>query len=280
MKQRTTRLGRTPVGAAALTTVVLLAGLLSAATPASAHQTERNAARAAQAQGSPKVLTRNRLYRIKTVGDAGCTPPVGATLDTTANLTAYYKTELACLQKTWGKKVKKVGVRFRSARVNVYDGAAKKSPCGKLNLSFYCGRNRTIYMKSAEIVAPWNQGAGDAFSQGLTQLAATHTLAHEFGHHLQQLSGILQASYPWTGTRGSRLELQASCLGNVFMAANATSYPVSPTYLEAQWEQYWRFIYHSGHGTIDNQRTWTQAGFASVSPKACNTWKAKNGSVR
>lgn len=280
MTHRTTLLARTTVGAAIWTTVVLLAGVLSAAAPASAQQAEDNTARAAQAASGPKVLSRNRLYRIKTVADAGCLPSAGVALDTTANLTAYYQAELTCLQKTWKKSVRKVGVRFRLARVNVYDGAAKKSPCGTLNLSFYCGRNRTIYMKAAETVDPWNQGAGDPFSQGLTQLSATHTLAHEFGHHLQQLSGILQASLPWTGTRGSRLELQASCLGNVFMAANAASYPVSPTYLEPQWEQYWRFIYHSGHGTIDNQRVWTQAGYAGVSPRSCNTWQAGTSSVR
>lgn len=182
--------------------------------------------------------------------------------------------------KTWQKAVKKVGVRFRSARLDVYDGAAKSSPCGTLSLSFYCGRNRTIYMKAAEIVDPWNLGAGDTFSQGITQLAATHTLAHEYAHHLQQLGGILQASYPWTGTRGSRLELQASCLGNVFLAANAAVYPVTPVYLDPQWEPLWRFIHHPGHGTIDNQQLWTHAGYASASPKACNTWKVSNSSVR
>ena len=280
MTRRTTLLGRTTVRAGAGTAIAVLAGLLSVAAPASAQQTEDTSARAAQAQAAPKVLTRNRLYRIKSVGDAGCAPPVGVALDTTANLTAYYNAELTCLQKTWKKDVKKAGVRFRSARVNVYDGVAKASPCGTLSLSFYCGLNRTIYMKAVEIVDPWNQGAGDPFSQGLTQLAATHTLAHEYGHHLQQLSGILKASYPWTGTRGSRLELQASCLGNVFLGANASSYPVSPTYADPQWEQYWRFIYVSEHGTIDNQRTWTQAGYAGLSPKVCNTWKAGSGSVR
>ena len=127
MTHHATFLGQTLRGAAVWTSIVLLASLLSAAAPAAADPAADPAAdtagdttsRAARAKPIQKVLKRNRLNRIKTVGDAGCSAPASVAMDTTANLTAFYETELSCLQKTWRKQVKKAGVRFRSARVNV-----------------------------------------------------------------------------------------------------------------------------------------------------------------
>lgn len=85
---------------------------------------------------------------------------------------------------------------------------------------------------------------------------------------------------PLTRQDSSRLELQASCLGDVFMSANATAYPIAPEYLAPEWERYWRIIsIDTLHGTEDNQRYWTHRGFDQRSPRACNTWKASRTST-
>ena len=108
---------------------------------------------------------------------------------------------------------------------------AANSPCGNSDrsLSFYCPSNHMIYMDVADDVAYWKR------NPHFTRALATHTVAHEYGHGLQQMTGILPAFYrfryaaPTEAARllvNRRMELQASCLGNVFLGANRNSYPI------------------------------------------------------
>ena len=263
-----------------MSAIAVVLSLVGVPAPAQSDMAAR-AASHSQARHKPKVLTRNRLYQIKKLRAGSCTPPGAVSMASAAELEAFYTAELSCLNRSWKKQVKKSGIRFRPPRLVVYSGVSTASRCGIYTVSFFCSLGRpTIFMKADEIVTPWNQGAGDPFSQGITQLAATHTLAHEYGHHLQHLSRILATAYPLTRQDSSRLELQASCLGDVFMSANATAYPIAPEYLAPEWERYWRIIsIDTLHGTEDNQRYWTHRGFDQRSPRACNTWKASRTST-
>lgn len=273
---------------ARLLTSALLLGSMALATPAATSDAPMDAGStvsattiSTSARPAPrKVLKRNPLYRAGTMASVGCAPASQVPLDTSANLLAYYESVLPCMDqafKSRWRKLRKAGVRFRPAKVAVHSGVSS-SPCGTPGLlSFYCPQNRTIYMYDAEIVNPWH-AYPNAYSQGLTRLAATHTLAHEYGHHLQQVVGILRAIGPrYAGKPERRAELQASCLGNVWLSAQGDAYPILSDY--ALHPELWRYISVSNHGSIPNQAYWTDRGFASADPGACNTFKATSSKV-
>lgn len=82
---------------------------------------------------------------------------------------------------------------------------------------FYCPPEETIY------VDPTFFGIlRDQFGAEAGDLAQLYVLAHEYGHHVQQLIGVFD-SYPSNGTgpesNGVRTELQADCFAGAWMAA-------------------------------------------------------------
>lgn len=260
-------------------TAALLVGSLVSAGPVSATGSS-SAAQTAERRTDADTLKRNRLYRTKAMKPAGCAPASQVPLDSSANLQAYYSSVLPCLDQAWKrtfKKLRKAGVRFRAPKVVVHSGTTT-SPCGSPGLlSFYCGENKTIYMYDAEIVNPWNAYPTD-YSHGLTRLAATHTLAHEYGHHVQQLAGIMGAiGARYRGELERRAELQASCLGNVWLSAQRDAYPILADY--ALRPELWRYISVSNHGSVANQAYWTERGYAAAKAGACNTFKAPGSRV-
>lgn len=229
-----------------------------------------------------RTLERNALYRVDAMQSTGCAAVSTVPLDNLANVTTYYESVLGCLNRSWSRTLKGSKISFTPAKLEVFSGPAKGSCADGTQYSFYCPGEQTIYMYADEMSTPWNDYAGDDFSHGITRLAATHTIAHEFGHHLQQLTGILEAMGPdWPGTElERRSELQASCLGNVWMSAQRDAYPVESTYWDPQWQGLWRFITRvPNHGSESNQQYWTDAGFNSPRPSSCNTWVAGSGKV-
>jgi predicted metalloprotease len=120
----------------------------------------------------------------------------------------------------------------------------------------------------------------------------TDTVAHEFGHHVQSMTGILRASsniqYDRSGDAAlqmsRRLEIQATCFGNVFMGANKSSYGISGLfksqldYLHShQGDEY---MTRRDHGSREVIPRWANAGFTTRSPAGCNTYVAAATYVR
>ena len=228
-----------------------------------------------------KTLKNNKLYDAAPLKSANCAFNSSVALDSLGGVRAYYESVLPCLTKTWSQ-LKTDGIKFRAPKLKVFSGEVS-TPCGGgILYSFYCGSNETIYMYADEMFNPWNQYAGDDFSHGITKLAAVHTIAHEFSHHIQYVTGIFEAMGPnWSGTElERRSELQASCLGNAFLSSQRGAYPIDPVYLDAQWEGLWRFITRvPNHGSEGNQNFWTDQGFGSARPGDCNTWVVSGGQV-
>jgi predicted metalloprotease len=132
-------------------------------------------------------------------------------------------------------------------------------------------------MYAPEITGPWAEFP-NPYSAGLIRLSATHTLAHEYGHHVQQLSGIFAAiARRYSGSREERAELQASCLGNVFLSSQRAAYPILEDY--GQRPESWRYIQVPNHGSVANQQVWTDRGYLGARPGDCNTFKASRAAT-
>ena len=99
-------------------------------------------------------------------------------------------------------------------------GAASSAPCGAASSAvgpFYCPRDRQIYLDLGFFreLAQRFQAPGD--------FAQAYVIAHEFGHHVQTLTGVTNdvdvASRENPEQRNAlsvRVELQADCLAGVW----------------------------------------------------------------
>jgi predicted metalloprotease len=116
-------------------------------------------------------------------------------------------------------------------------------------------------------------------------------LAHEYGHHVQGMSGLLHAyavaryeAGPTT-ERGleisRRLELQATCYSGMFGAAAGGRGSVDQTMIDQLADDY-RSRGDSevrDHGSVPNHGAWGDQGLRLNRTFQCNTWLAPAESV-
>jgi predicted metalloprotease len=240
------------------------------------------------------IVAKNRIYKTGVQKTVNCRES-GARANSATNARKYYNAVLACLVKAWPRQVAMAGGRFVPPHLVIFSGYAV-SPCsGNAPSSFYCSSNRTIYMDVNSDVR-WYQTylSYNNRTQAMAWLRAemTDTVAHEFGHHVQNMTGILGATdnlrYEFTGDKSlemsRRLEIQATCFGNVFMGANQSSYKMTGLlksqldYLHShQGDEYGSQPDHGSRAIIPR---WANAGFVTRSPSACNTYTASPTYVR
>lgn len=125
---------------------------------------------------------------------------------------------------------------YREPQLVIVDRATSSS-CGTASNAtgpFYCPPDETVYVDPtffSILRAQYDTTAGP--------LAQLYVLAHEYGHHVQNLTGVMD-QYPNNGTgadsNGVRTELQADCFAGAWVAAtgeqvdeNGTPYLQPPT---------------------------------------------------
>jgi uncharacterized protein len=122
-------------------------------------------------------------------------------------------------QKVWTQVLASDGVRYRHAKLVLFRNATQ-SGCGAARTAtgpFYCPADEKVYIDLDfydELKSRF--GAPGQFAQA-------YVLAHELGHHVQNLTGIerkvrsLQQQNPSSGNALSvRMELQADCFAGVW----------------------------------------------------------------
>jgi uncharacterized protein len=127
---------------------------------------------------------------------------------------------LADIEDTWGEQFKLMGRTYREPKLVLFTGAVE-SACGTAGSSvgpFYCPSDRKVYLDLAffEDMQRTLGAPGD--------FALAYVIAHEVGHHVQNLLGTMddvQAAEQRAGTTRSnelsvRLELQADFLAGVW----------------------------------------------------------------
>jgi predicted metalloprotease len=130
------------------------------------------------------------------------------------------------LESYWAAHADEIGIAdYRDPTVILYEGQTS-SACGTASNAvgpFYCPTDEQIYMDTSffDILV-------DQFGASGGSLAEMYVLAHEWGHHVQNLAGFLTPDRQRdTGANGGqvRIELQADCLAGAWMgdAANSTN---------------------------------------------------------
>jgi predicted metalloprotease len=234
-----------------------------------------------------EVVKASPLYKVGPVAASKCAEPPFAPI-TVAAAQNYYNRLLPCLNRTWWLAMKKVNLPFRVPKAVVYVGKAP-SPCGvqRSVRAAYCGANETIYLPFT--VDNRYYKSNPMYARAIM----LNTFAHEYGHHIQKLTGILASSMARQQTmtpnqkltESRRRELQATCLGAVYLGANAGFVPMRGPLLEN-----WRFlIAHTGddyarprvhdHGNRVSNYQWSIAGYNNKKPDSCNTFTAAEARV-
>lgn len=118
----------------------------------------------------------------------------------------------------WSQELPKFGKQFREPGTIIYSGATQ-SACGTASNQvgpFYCPLDEKIY-----IDASFFQILTDKFGSSNGALAQEYVVAHEYGHHIQNVLGLLGRAQqdPQGETSGAvRIELMADCFGGMWAA--------------------------------------------------------------
>ncbi len=158
------------------------------------------------------------------------------------------------------------------------------TPCGSASpedgrtLAFYCPGDSVMYADVPQMRRFFDN----------IDVAYAIVIGHEFGHHVQEEVGVLQAyddlTYDNFDNRlelNRRVELQASCLGGLFLGAIADSFPMDDARLRRLQQVAGSFGDEPGgpgekrdHGSGASNRQWIFAGYGDNDTRICNTFTA------
>ncbi|MEI2764525.1 MAG: neutral zinc metallopeptidase [Dermatophilaceae bacterium] len=121
------------------------------------------------------------------------------------------------VQAYWAQTLPQYGVQYSPAPTVLYDGATQ-SACGTASNQvgpFYCPLDRKVY-----IDASFFQELTTRFGADGGQLAKEYVVAHEYGHHVQDILNLLGRAQqdPQGAQSGAvRIELMADCLAGTWV---------------------------------------------------------------
>ena len=216
-------------------------------------------------------------------------PALDAAPDPDADLAAFMGVVLASTEDLWAGIFGNADQQYRPAPLVMFSGSTQ-SACGGANAQVgphYCPLDQTIYidLDFFRDLASRFDAPGD--------FAQAYVVAHEVGHHVQNLLGIsdqvrsLQQSRPSDANELSvRLELQADCFAGVwayreftqdfleqgdFEEAIGAASAVGDDRIQAKTTgminpETWT------HGSSEQRVEWFRAGFDSGDPNVCDTF--------
>ncbi len=145
--------------------------------------------------------------------------------DANANVECRMVGAAASLEAYWSQEGPELGLDYTGPQDFVLFDQATTTGCGNASSAtgpFYCPPDQIIYID----VSFYDELRGRFGSSG-GPLAEMYVVAHEWGHHIQNLAGILERSQDGqTGPTSNavRTELQADCFAGAW-AANASEVP-------------------------------------------------------
>jgi len=190
---------------------------------------------------------------------------------------------------------------YREPGLIIVDGSTS-TQCGTASNQtgpFYCPPEETVYVDPTFFSL-----LRDRFDASAGPLAQLYVLAHEYGHHVQNITGIMNA-HPNNGTgpdsNGVRMELQADCFAGAWVQdmtqqvdENGVPFMREPTAQQLQdalgaasavgddhiQQQSGGFVNPESwtHGSSEQRQRWFAAGYQG-GVEACDTFAVPGGSL-
>ena len=211
--------------------------------------------------------------------------------DINANRDCRFVAYTNSIQDYWNEAVK----GYQVIKVDTFTGQVSTA-CGTASSAvgpFYCPGDTSVYLD----LGFFDQLTGELGAQG-GDAAEAYVLAHEFGHHVQNLVGTMarvQGGSQGNGPKSAqvRLELQADCYAGVWFR-HATEDPNSPI-TEVSTDDLNRAVDAAAavgddriqkkmqgqvspetwtHGSAANRQKWLGQGFETGDPNKCDTFAA------
>jgi uncharacterized protein len=193
------------------------------------------------------------------------------------------------VQAYWTDQFASQGRRYEESQTVLFTDQTQ-SGCGVASTQtgpFYCPADRLVYLDITFFNVLKNELGGSS-----APLAQAYVIAHEYGHHVQDLEGTLSRAQDGdTGptSNGVRIELQADCYAGVWAAhAVDTEYiePLTQSDVDAALSQAkavgddWIQSRTSGqvnpdawtHGSSEQRVNWFSTGYRTGDANACNTF--------
>jgi len=198
----------------------------------------------------------------------------------------------------WSEIFQARGQSFTGPKIVLFRNATNGGRCGMAQSAmrpFYCPPDRTIFLDTGffrEVETRFHGCSGSA-----CKFTAAYIIAHEAGHHVQNVLGIIPRVTRLQQQAGSKteanalqvkIELQADCLSGVWVNREAKK---RPNFLEAgdidsalttasaigddtlQRQSTGRVVPDSfTHGSAAQRKQWFMTGYQQGTVEACNTF--------
>jgi predicted metalloprotease len=235
----------------------------------------------------PDKLGDNPLFSASGPTSVTCTLPRWQSVPAASN--AYFTAALPCLDRAWEPVLQSVNLPFHEPKLAFPSGKTWSSPCGSVSqeeaAAFYCNGDQTLYMPMSGLQT---DDIGDHAGAYLA------VFAHEYGHFVQDVSGVLTAAHEqeYGGNNpdsdaslevSRRIELQAQCFSGLFLAAAVGHGSVDSTVARDAQDTQDRGDQpgeRRDHGTSAHASAWWTQGFVKKTVSQCNTWLASSSDVQ
>ncbi|WP_211226855.1 neutral zinc metallopeptidase [Amycolatopsis benzoatilytica] len=201
---------------------------------------------------------------------------------------AFFTAASKCLDAAWGPFLESYHLPFTSPALHFPTGASFDTACGTIQVgiataAYYCENN---------LYVPFNGLQTDQYGNNPGVYLAL--FAHEYGHHVQEVSGIMDAAWQKIYAVGQnspaglemsrRKELQAQCFSGMFLGAHVDR---GGTITRDMYNKAWNDQETRGdntsrshdHGTNAHYAAWWRAGAKDNRIANCNTFAASSADV-
>jgi predicted metalloprotease len=199
----------------------------------------------------------------------------------------------------WTELFSSAGRTYQPPALVMFSGVTR-SACGIAQSAmgpFYCPNDRRVYLDTAFFHQIETRLRGCDVGSKACQFSQAYVIAHEVGHHVQNLLGVLPKARQMQAGLGEaeanqvqvRIELQADCLAGVWAnraqqrwnflepgdvdAALQTASAIGDDTLQKRAQGY---VVPDAftHGSAEQRKRWFTAGLQSGSVQSCDTFGA------
>jgi predicted metalloprotease len=208
-----------------------------------------------------------------------------------ASAKTYFQTALGCLRNEWKPILDEYNLPFVEPILQVPATGGGSTRCSNDSsdshefAAYYCPDDNNLVM-------PYQSIQVDQFGKHPGDFLAL--IAHEYGHHIQTMSGIMGAYHKLADASANakslelnrRLELEAQCFGGLFMnyvnksdggKTSVTSTMQNDAYNNQDRGDHGKPPYT--HGTDAHAVAWWRLGYSTGEIQQCDTWAASSADV-